>query len=211
MQKREIDVDEDLPNFFKVLRPVQAQQMITETDNIKNEYNLEIQDSGTISKLKQMHWPAKTITGTPFYDILSNNTYADSFCYIGAHIPEREKLIEDGDDDDGDNCEQSDMVQVLLNLGAVNDEVAQHISFGKGFRRTFKGRQLAYMEQFEQRYGIKWEHENERLVANYLTYKRTRMALYFNLHNSAKTGKYINFNSFKSKGNDIGTKASTFA
>lgn len=42
--------------------------------------------------------------GTPWYQILSNNSYAQKFFYVGAYIEEREKLIEDGfkelDDDE---------------------------------------------------------------------------------------------------------------
>ena len=49
--------------------------------------------------------PKKAIQGTPWYSILSNAEYSDSFAYFGAHIDEREKLIKDGDDDDTTNCE----------------------------------------------------------------------------------------------------------
>jgi hypothetical protein len=40
--------------------------------------------------------PKRAIQGTPWYQILSNHNYASEFNYIGAFIPEREKLIEDG-------------------------------------------------------------------------------------------------------------------
>jgi hypothetical protein len=59
--------------------------------------------------------------------------YADAFCYIGAHIDEREKLIRDDDDDDDNNCEQSDIVMILLNLSNIPDEVAQQFDFKGGF------------------------------------------------------------------------------
>jgi hypothetical protein len=73
--------------------------------------------------------------GTPWYTVLSNNAYKDAFCYTGAFITEREKLIKDGthgqEDKDGDmteqdiriKCEQSDLVNVLLNIACVPDEV----------------------------------------------------------------------------------------
>ena len=41
--------------------------------------------------------------GTPWYSVLSNPKYATDFNYIGAHITEREKLIEDGKDDEEDD------------------------------------------------------------------------------------------------------------
>jgi len=34
--------------------------------------------------------------GTPWYQPLSNPHYVSMFNYIGAHVDEREKLIEDG-------------------------------------------------------------------------------------------------------------------
>ena len=40
--------------------------------------------------------------GTPWYSILTNSRYAEDFNYIGAHISEREKLIEDGKEDEED-------------------------------------------------------------------------------------------------------------
>ena len=77
--------------------------------------------------------PKKAIQGTPWYSILSNPEYCNSFAYFGAHIDEREKLIKDGDEDDQDNCEQSDIVIILLNLSAIPDEVAKRFSFESGF------------------------------------------------------------------------------
>ena len=47
--------------------------------------------------------------GTPWYQILSNPTYAQDFNYIGAHISEREKLIEDGWEDENDDINTTEM------------------------------------------------------------------------------------------------------
>lgn len=49
--------------------------------------------------------PTKQIAGTPWYQILSNPDYADAFYYIGAHVEGREKLIKDGDFEEGNDCE----------------------------------------------------------------------------------------------------------
>jgi len=54
---------------------------------------------------------------------LSNPAYYDTFAYLGPHIDERDKLIRDGDGDG--NCEQSDIVNILLNLSAIPDEVVK--------------------------------------------------------------------------------------
>lgn len=41
--------------------------------------------------------PRKAIQGSPWYVVISNSNYSEAFNYIGPHIKEREKLIEDGD------------------------------------------------------------------------------------------------------------------
>jgi hypothetical protein len=78
--------------------------------------------------------------GTPWYTVLSNEYYREAFDYTGAFITEREKLIKDGihgrEDKDGKmlekdirrKCEQSDLVNVLLNIACVPDNVVQEIT-----------------------------------------------------------------------------------
>lgn len=78
------------------------------------------------------------------------------FNYIGAYITEREKLIEDGREDEVDEdgeiceyqkairCEQSDMVMVLLNLSVIPNEVISKIDFKRGWQRRFKRSMKAY-------------------------------------------------------------------
>ena len=62
--------------------------------------------------------------GCPWYNILANPVYQAQFCYFGAYVGDREALIEDADDEDGNNAEQSDLVMILLNLSSIPDEVA---------------------------------------------------------------------------------------
>ena len=69
--------------------------------------------------------PRKAVQGTPYYSILSNPAYYDAFAYIGPHVDERDKLIRDGDGYLEGNCEQSDIVNILLNLSAIPDEVVK--------------------------------------------------------------------------------------
>ena len=78
--------------------------------------------------------------------MLSNPNYSSKFEYVGAFIEEREKLIEDGFQDEmfedpvtkatemAARCkqirfEQSDMVMILLNLSYIPDDVVKHIDF----------------------------------------------------------------------------------
>lgn len=105
MSPQDIIVDEDLPNFFSAIKLAQADEIILENKNLKENYGFEIEDPRLISIIDQTKIPKKAIQGTPWYNVLSNATYSDDFNYIGAHIDEREKLIKDADDDDDNNCE----------------------------------------------------------------------------------------------------------
>lgn len=92
----EINVDEDLPHFFEAVKLSQANELVNENANMMNNYGFEPNDPDTINILDETKLPKKAIQGTPWYQILSNHHYASEFCYIGAFIKEREKLLEDG-------------------------------------------------------------------------------------------------------------------
>lgn len=105
MSSKDIVVDEDLPNFFKSVKLQQADEVVKEYTNLKENYGVEYEDPTVINILDHTSMPKKAIQGTPWYNILSNPSYSDEFYYIGAHIDEREKLIKDDDDNDDNNCE----------------------------------------------------------------------------------------------------------
>jgi hypothetical protein len=102
MASKDINVDEDLPNFFKSVKLSQADEIILENENMKKNYLMCLNDPDTIHKLDETSVPKKAIQGTPWYQVLSNPKYSDLFYYIGAFIGEREKLIEDGFDETGE-------------------------------------------------------------------------------------------------------------
>lgn len=99
MADTEINVDEDLPNFFKAVKLSDADELVLENNNLMKNYYVQPNDPDTIDVLDATTFPKKTIQGTPWYQILANPLYEFDFNYIGAHIKEREKLIEDGDKD----------------------------------------------------------------------------------------------------------------
>lgn len=45
MTMEEMDVDEDLPNFFKALPPREAKKVIRENEQMQREYGFELQES----------------------------------------------------------------------------------------------------------------------------------------------------------------------
>ena len=133
MSSQEIQVDEDLPNFFKSVKLSHADELIEENNNMMDHYLFMPNDPDTIEVLDATKIPKKAIQGTPWYQILSNPAYSNEFYYVGAFVKEREKLIENGYSTEQDGqftneekmarFEQSDMIVVLLNLAYVPDSV----------------------------------------------------------------------------------------
>jgi len=60
---------------------------------MKENFGFETVDPDTISKLEKVAIEKKYIIGTPWYSILTNLYYQDSFQYIGAHVKDREWVI----------------------------------------------------------------------------------------------------------------------
>lgn len=136
LQDKEIEVDEDLPNFFDTILLSQADELVEEEKNVKKYFGIAFNDPDTVNTLDAATQPKKAMMGTPWYTVLSNDAYKEDFSYIGAHVGEREKLIED-DNDVGVamdkfteeqirvKCEQSDLVIMLLNIACVPDSVVK--------------------------------------------------------------------------------------
>ena len=118
-------------------------------------------DYRVVEFLDYTSMPKKSVTGTPWYQILSNPEYADAFYYIGAHIDGREKLIKDGDFEEGNDCEQSDIVMILLNLACIPDDIAQRFDFKPGFQDEFLNNMQKHQGTFFREHGVRWDFMNE--------------------------------------------------
>ena len=62
-------------------------------------------------------------------------------------LPDREDYIIDDDSDEGNDCEQSDIVSIMLNLAYLKQEYAEKISFAKGFS-MIAGRDSKILKSF---------------------------------------------------------------
>lgn len=67
MADSDIDVDEDLPNFFKACKLSDADELVMENENLKKNYGFEPNDPDTIQVLDNTKLPKKAIQGTPWY------------------------------------------------------------------------------------------------------------------------------------------------
>jgi len=161
LQEKEIEVDENLPNFFEVIKLSQADEVVIEEQNMKKNFGIQVNDPDTIRLLDDTKQPKKACQGTPWYTVLSNVRYQNNFNYIGAFIGEREKLIEDGTPEEFDNnnemtesnirtrCEQSDLIVVLLNLAVIPDEVVKRQTWSRGWQQRFKDNMDQYKANFK--------------------------------------------------------------
>jgi len=66
---------------------------------------------------------------------LANPLYYRDFYYICCDVPDRDTLIKDDDDDEGNDCEQSDLVSLILNLAHIPEEVMGKFKFVSGFNK----------------------------------------------------------------------------
>ena len=131
-------VDEDLPNFFEAVKLVDADWLVYENKNLRENYGFNIVPEPVEEQLDDWNLPSTPIRGIAWYNLLANPIYARRFNYIEVNVPDRDELVVDGDEDEGNDCEQSDMVQVLLNIAFAPREVTKDFSFGPGISKTFK-------------------------------------------------------------------------
>ena len=106
-----------------------ADEFVLEAHNMRELYNIQYEDPRVIDKIDYTKMPKLAMYRSPWYTMLSNPEYTEDFAYIGANVEERDKLIKDGDFNEANDHEQSDMVMVLLNLGSVPDSVAEKLDF----------------------------------------------------------------------------------
>jgi len=75
----EIELDEDLDNYFNTLDDHDRQWSIKEEENCRNVLNMKILTEYTLNKLKTTKMGASHMQGVHSYDILANPLYLDDF------------------------------------------------------------------------------------------------------------------------------------
>lgn len=174
MAKDDLDVDEDLPNFWKALPAREADRLICENTQMQKEYGFELNESSLIQQLEEVGWATRSIQGTPWYALMSNPKYVEDFSYIGPHVRDRNNLIRDHDHDTSNNYQQSDVVTIMTNLGSIPDYTARKFHLGNNFAIDFMAVMNEYKKNFEDETGNKWEYSNAKLIDRYMTFKHSR-------------------------------------
>ena len=67
-----IDGKEELPNFFEAFTFSDAKKAIAEEANMRMNYSLTTAEPWFVNKLRKVHIPHISFTGTPWYNPLSN-------------------------------------------------------------------------------------------------------------------------------------------
>ena len=108
MARGEMNVDEDLPHFYNIIKMSQRNQLTKMYENMQKNFGFEFTDPDTINELALAPFPKYTIVGTPWYSILSNPQYLNAFSFVPSYVNEREKIIVDGypDAEEGDEKEK---------------------------------------------------------------------------------------------------------
>ena len=172
MASSSIEVDEDLPDFWTVVKWTEANETVMNSNDSRERFQFEQAAHFVLDKLMSIvRLPAIAIQGSPWYTILASQSYRKQFQFVGANITEREKLIEDGYPDvcctnvENHSCtqkhnhepshykwEQSDMIMVLLNLASIPDSVVKKTDYTvPGWSKIFSSDMDQYSSEFNQR------------------------------------------------------------
>lgn len=140
-----MNVDENLPFFFTSIKLSDADWLCKENLNLKENYGFSIIPRRVHQILDTTSPPKKAISGIPYYMLLANPLYFREFQYVCCDVPDRNLLIRDDDDDDDNDCEQSDIVSILLNMAFIPEQVIEEFHFETGFHETFKPAMDAFL------------------------------------------------------------------
>jgi hypothetical protein len=95
-----------LPNFFNAVKLSDADWMVYENKNLRENYGFSMCSLELERRLDDWSMPEKAIRGIAWYNILANPTYSRACNYIECNLPvPRSDLIQDGDDDEENDCE----------------------------------------------------------------------------------------------------------
>lgn len=127
----ELEIDEDLDNYFHTLDEHDRNWSIKEEENARENLKMKILENETLEKLRTTKMGDGHMKGVHCYDILANPLYLDDFQYFSASMEDRELFIIDDDEDEGNDNAQSDLVKIILNLAFLTEEKAKEFTFSK--------------------------------------------------------------------------------
>lgn len=127
----EIEIDEDLDNYFNTIDDNDRNWSIKEEENARQTLKMKVLTDETLEKFKTTKMDKSHMKGVHCYDILANPLYLDDFQYFTPAMDNRNDYIIDDDDDEDNDAAQSDLVKMVLNLAFLTEEKAKEFSFSK--------------------------------------------------------------------------------
>ena len=110
-----IKVDEHLPYFFHAISPIHIRAFEESNRYQMEEFQIQQYISNPMDNVNRAT-VSKYIESNPWYNILSSQYYLESFCYIGPHIKDRHKLLNEHSGFNSEDCDKYDLVLLMLRL-----------------------------------------------------------------------------------------------
>ena len=115
-----------------------ADWIVKENQYLDETYKFRFAAAKLIETMDNVSVPKKPVQGIAWYNLMANPVYVRAFNYIEVDVADRENLIVDGDDNEGNDCEQSDMVNILINLAFIKPKVGKEFKLEAGYSESFK-------------------------------------------------------------------------
>lgn len=101
----DIELDEDIDNYWASLDDEDRKWSQREEQNSRNALNMPLLSEGQYHQMMNTgKTGGKTLQGVHAYDILANPLYLDDFQYVTAAEDDRNDMIIDDDDDEGNDA-----------------------------------------------------------------------------------------------------------
>jgi hypothetical protein len=120
------------------------------------------------------------------FDILCNRRYEEAFQYLPYVIEDRNEYIIDGDDDEGNDGMQSDMVRLILNMAFLEESKAREFNFSPEYYNSMK---KPVSKEAEEAMRKKKNASIEAEIKNRLTGEAGLAAILLQARNNKKAGK----------------------
>ena len=82
-----------------------ADWIVKENQYLEENYKFRFASSHLIEKMDNVSVPKKPVQGIAWYNLMANPVYVRAFNYIEIDVADRENLIVDGDENEGNDCE----------------------------------------------------------------------------------------------------------
>ena len=136
----DIELNEEIDNYWAALDDGDRKWSQKEEENARSLLTSKILTDSQYQRLQTVpKTKGKCLQGVHSYDILANPLYFDDFQYVTAAEDQRDLMIIDDDEQEGNDSAQSDLVRVCLNLAYLTEDEAKYFQFNNDGLRGIQG------------------------------------------------------------------------